>query len=114
MVTSPRDNIPLALLGNDGLCELVKQLYQHSIPPMIDNINNAETFGVIEDENKKLATDIISPWESYSPPKAERYRPGWTRRLDWTAKRLTQILQTGFQIDKLEDRKLDRDIKREL
>lgn len=104
--------IPLALLNNTTLRERISRGYAKSIPPVIEQINEARTWGDLECATNLLITRIVGPWTAFCPTRPNRFRPGWTRQLDTLAKRRSQLFKAGSDSARAEANALDKVIKR--
>lgn len=105
--------IPLSLLRNNFIRDRIRETYRSTIPDIIDNLNAVQDWTTFEKLTKHLSQETINPWIMFCPSKSNRFRPGWSRKLDRMAKRRSLLWGSSSPDDRREARKLDKQIKTE-
>lgn len=106
------DYIPLSYITNPALQNRIRTEYRRTLPKRIEAICKANTPHDLEQECVRLTWAITEPWARLCRPRPHRFRPGWTRTLDFMAKRRTALMRSSNHADKAAAQILNKRIKR--
>ena len=105
--------IPLSIYNNQRCRKAALDFYKERLPQVCNKFDQARTPIELTKASGFLSEIAVTPFAAFQKPRPNRFRPGWTWRLDRMAKKRTKLYKKGDDISRRKAKILDQNIKKQ-
>ena len=105
--------IPLSIYQNQRCRKAALEFYRERLPEVCRHLDQASTPEDLSQASGFLSPMAVTLFAAFQKLRSNRFRPGWTWKLDRMAMQRTKLYKRGDEESKRKAKKLDKDIKKE-
>ena len=105
--------IPLSIYQNHRCRKAALEFYRQRLPDVCKAIDEANTPEQLTNASGFLSDIAVTPFAAFQKPRPNRFRPGWTWKLDRMAKQRTKLYKKGDDESRRKAKILDQEIKKQ-